>query len=215
MAEATTPARRWDPIVRITHWSIVLAVLANAVVAEEGSPAHVWVGYALAGILSLRLLWGLVGPAEARFVAFFPSPSKALAHIRDIKAGRATDHPSHNPLGALMVYAIWSCLAVIIGTGIAMAGIPGSIRGGEGVVGAGSATLARSVVESRYNESGERPQPEEHDEEIGGEESALTEVHEIAANLLYLLILLHVAGVAFETRRSGLQVVLAMLPERR
>lgn len=78
MAEATTPARRWDPIVRITHWSIVLAVLANAVVAEEGSPAHVWVGYALAGILSLRLLWGLVGPAEARFVAFSPAQAKHL-----------------------------------------------------------------------------------------------------------------------------------------
>lgn len=46
MTETTTPAhRRWDPIVRISHWSIALAVLANAVFTEEGSGPHIWVGY--------------------------------------------------------------------------------------------------------------------------------------------------------------------------
>ena len=102
MSTETAP-RRWDPVVRLTHWSIVLAVLANAVFTEEGSAAHIWVGYALAAILALRLLWGFVGPAEARFTAFPPSPGRALAHLRDIRAGRITRHGSHNPLGALMV----------------------------------------------------------------------------------------------------------------
>ena len=87
MTATTTPARRrWDPIVRITHWSIALAVLANALVTEEGSGPHIWVGYALAGLLGLRLFWGVVGPAEARFTAFWPSPRKALAHLRDIRS---------------------------------------------------------------------------------------------------------------------------------
>ena len=40
----------------------------------------------------------------------------------------------------------------------------------------------------------------------------MEEVHEIAVNLLYVLIALHLAGVAFETRRSGREVVSAMLP---
>ncbi|MDZ4277165.1 MAG: hypothetical protein U0995_14065 [Erythrobacter sp.] len=40
-------------------------------------------------------------------------------------------------------------------------------------------------------------------------------MHETAANLLYLLILLHLAGVLFETRRSGRQVLVAMLPLQR
>lgn len=199
--------RRWDPVVKLTHWSVVLAVLANAVVTEEGAAAHVWVGYALAGILGLRLLWGLMGPGEARFSAFLPSPRRAIAHIREIGTGRVTAHASHNPLGALMVYAIWSCLLVIIGTGIAMAGLPSSGEKHE---------EARTVSTEYARPSVAARGEEEHGEEGGeNEEGALTEVHEVAANLLYLLILLHIAGVMFEVRRSGRQVVLAMLPARR
>jgi cytochrome b len=204
MTDPTTLARRrWDPIVRITHWSIALAVLANAVVTEEGSGPHIWVGYGLAAILALRLLWGLVGPAEARFAAFWPSPRKAIAHLRDIRTGEVTHHRSHNPLGALMVYAIWGCLLTIIATGIAMAGPPpwnGEPEAAE--------HRTTAVAGQSHSEDGEQEGKE--DEE--GEEGPLGEVHETAANLLYLLILLHLAGVIFETRRSGRQVLVAMAP---
>lgn len=200
MTDTTTPVRRrWDPIVRITHWSIALAVLANAVFTEEGSGPHIWVGYGLAAILALRLLWGLVGPAEARFTAFWPTPSKAIAHLREIREGKVTHHRSHNPLGALMVYAIWACLLTIIATGIAMAGPPpwdGETEGAN----QGGTTVS---TQSREDEG-----EEEHEEKEG----ALGEVHETASNLLYLLILLHLAGVIFETRRSGRQVIMAMAP---
>ena len=203
MTATTTPARRrWDPIVRITHWSIALAVLANALVTEEGSGPHIWVGYGLAAILGLRLLWGLVGPSEARFGAFWPSPRKALAHLRDIRAGTVTPHTSHNPLGALMVYAIWGCLLTIIATGITMAGPPpwdGAEREEE--------HRSIAVSEQSHDEVSE-----EGDGEEEGEEGLLEEIHETAANLLYLLILLHLAGVIFETRRSGKQVLVAMAP---
>lgn len=203
MNATTTPARRrWDPIVRITHWSIALAVLANALVTEEGSGPHIWVGYGLAAILGLRLLWGLVGPSEARFGAFWPSPRKALAHLRDIRAGTVTPHTSHNPLGALMVYAIWGCLLTIIATGITMAGPPpwdGAERKEE--------HRSIAVSEQSHDEVSE-----EGDGEEEGEEGLLEEIHETAANLLYLLILLHLAGVIFETRRSGKQVLVAMAP---
>ena len=37
-------------------------------------------------------------------------------------------------------------------------------------------------------------------------------MHEIAVNLLYVLIALHLAGVMFETRRSGREIVGAMIP---
>lgn len=191
--------RRWDPIVRITHWSIALAVLANAVFTEEGSGPHIWVGYGLAAILGLRLLWGLVGPAEARFSAFRPSPRNAIAHLREIRSGKVTHHASHNPLGALMVYAIWGCLLTIIATGIAMAGPPPWNGGEEAAEHHGVAAAAQG-------------HEEENEEEEEGEEGPLGEIHETAANLLYLLILLHLAGVVFETRRSGRQVLVAMAP---
>jgi cytochrome b len=200
------PRRRWDPVVKVTHWSIVTAIIANALFTEEGSGAHIWVGYALAAILALRLLWGLIGPAEARFSAFLPSPRRALAHLRDIRVGKKEVHRSHNPLGALMVYAIWSMLGVIIASGIAMAEPPSTAfldraeRSGD--VG------RQLVVEQGDHDDDDVP------EGAGGEDSVWEEVHETAVNLLYILIALHVAGVAFETRRSGREILLAMLPGR-
>jgi cytochrome b len=205
----TQKQRRWDPVVKLTHWAVALAVLANAVIMEEGSAAHVWVGYALAAILALRLLWGLIGPAEARFSAFLPSPRKALAYVGDIAAKRHTAHRSHNPLGALMIYAIWGTLIVIIATGAAMAGLPPTPGTEHRVEQSGSsAAMAVSVIEAaeeRDNEAGEDGRGEDGEGPLG-------EVHEAGVNLLYGLILLHIGGVLFESRRQKRNLALAMLP---
>lgn len=204
MTQDRTPTRQWDPVVRITHWTIALVVLANAVFTEEGSGPHIWVGYGLAAILALRLLWGIVGPAEARFSAFLPSPRKALAHLREIRSNTVRPHASHNPLGALMVWAIWACLATIIATGIAMAGLPR--------LGAMPEAEARHEAHETLRGDAAYQAGEDGEEEGEEEEGPLGEVHETAANLLYLLILLHLAGVLFETRRAGRQVLVAMSP---
>lgn len=201
MTPTMTKRSRWDPVVKLTHWSIVAAVLGNAIITEAGSSAHVWVGYALAAILGLRLLWGLIGPAEARFTAFLPSVGGVRSHLREIRAGVRSEHKSHNPLGALMVYAIWACLIVIIATGISMAGLP-------------SLAESRGESPSAYSLTYERGEEGEYEDE-DREEGLAGEIHETAANLLYILILLHLAGVLFETRRNGRKVVLAMVPGHR
>jgi cytochrome b len=184
-------------------------ILTNALITEDGSDAHVWVGYALAATLALRLIWGVIGPAEARFAAFPPSLRRALVHIREIAARRKSEHASHNPLGALMVYAIWSTLAVIVVTGVLMAGAPG---GPDRDAGAAPPTAASAPAARGEETRGEHERVKGHDSESEEEEGPLVEVHEIAVNLLYVLIVLHIAGVIFETRRSGRRIVMAMLP---
>ena len=218
-AAATPPHRRpphrWDVIVRLTHWGVVVAVIANALVTEEGSGPHIWVGYALTALLALRLVWGFVGTKAARFSAFPPSPSQTVAHLRDIAAGRSSEHASHNPLGAWMVYAIWLCLTAIIATGIAMSGPPVTLSSTLNGATAESAASARNhavqITEGRDAEYEEGEGRQEGGEHEGGEE-AMEEIHEGAVNLLYLLIALHLAGVIFETRRSGAHILRAMLP---
>ncbi|WP_252257558.1 cytochrome b/b6 domain-containing protein [Erythrobacter aurantius] len=210
MTQDQTPAKRWDPLVKITHWGVAAIVVCNALIVGEGSIAHIWAGYTLAGLLSLRLLWGVIGTRPARFASFPPSPSRALAHIRAIREGRREEHDSHNPLGALMAYAIWACIGVIVASGIAMAGAPPAI----------DASTTPAQIISGEAEEGEHGEYREHGEDDeygeGGEEDegeeVLEEVHEIAVNLLYLLILLHIGGVAFETARSGKRTITAMLP---
>ncbi len=112
--------RVWDPLVRLTHWTIAAAIVLNGAIVDEESLAHVWIGYAALGVLALRLVWGLIGPKHARFSAFPPSIGAALTHVADTLTGRAKPHLSHNPLGALMVYALWGLLAAVSLTGVAM-----------------------------------------------------------------------------------------------
>ncbi|MCI3133294.1 cytochrome b/b6 domain-containing protein [Phenylobacterium aquaticum] len=197
MTGPVAPPRRWDPLVRLTHWGVAAAIVVNGLITEEGSQWHVWVGLAAGALLALRLAWGLIGPPEARFTAFPPSPAAAVRHVRDILAGRRTSHRSHNPLGALMVYAVWATLAVVVGTGVAMTGFPPAPRAHE------AGEVAGRPEANREAEGGE----EEHE----GEDEGIGEIHEVAANLLFVLAAVHLAGVAFETRRSGRQVVTAML----
>jgi cytochrome b len=140
---------------------------------------------------------GWWGHAKRAF-PFPPSLPRALAHIREIRAGKVHDQPSHNPLGALMVYAIWGTLGIIIASGIAMAGLP-----------------PRAVTHDHHGVEQAAQSVDEEGEDGEGEESPLGEMHEAAVNLLYLLIVLHLGGVVFETRRSGRGLVLAMLPGRR
>lgn len=199
MNGAVSKARRWDPIVRITHWAAAAAVVANRLVTEGGSGAHIWIGLGLAGLLILRWTWGLIGPVEARFTSFPPSLRGALAHLDDLRGGRRAQHRSHNPLGALMVYALWATMAVVIASGIAMTGFPPKAH-----VEHAAPTAARPADTSEAEE-------EEKEGEGEGGEGVAEEVHELSANLLLGLAMLHLAGVAFETRRRGRQVVTAML----
>ena len=110
----------WDPLVRLTHWSVALLVLLNGAVLEDEGQPHVWVGYAVLGLVAARLLWGLVGPARARFASFPPSLSAARLHVDEVMHGRERRHGSHNPLGALMAYNLWSTLLAICATGLMM-----------------------------------------------------------------------------------------------
>ena len=97
---------------------------------------------------------------------------------------------------------------MIIGTGIAMAGLPGGTRETQSPATPVAATKV-SHAEARDSEERDEGEGEE------GEEGPFGEIHEVAVNLLYILIALHLAGVAFETRRNGRQIVTAMLPGAR
>jgi cytochrome b len=109
----------WDPLVRITHWSVAVIVLINSFSDGEGD-LHEWAGYIALGCVLLRLLWGVLGSTTARFSAFPPNPIAAIQHL----LGGATDkhriHLSHNPAGALMVYNLWLTLLFISATGYMM-----------------------------------------------------------------------------------------------
>jgi cytochrome b len=200
-AQSSGHVALWDPVVRITHWGIAVVVLGNALMTKGGSLLHVSLGWAGLALLLLRLIWGALGPAEARFSAFPPSPLAALKHLRQLVAGTVRESPSHNPAGALMAYALWASLAVVTVTGLVLTGgaTPMQIANDQAAVASGDWSVL--IKES--------------DEGEGDDDSSLRhtaeEVHEMAANLLLLLAVLHVAGVFVEGRALRRNLVAPML----
>ncbi len=197
---SSKPPSLWDLVVRVSHWGIAVVVLANEALTRGGSAAHVWFGWVGLGLLGLRMIWGLVGSPAARFRAFPPDPRQAMAHLRDVLGGRPKAHASHNPAGALMVYALWAALAVLIGTGIAMSG-PNPLA---------TADREAAVNSNDWSDLGSGQAGEGGAAGEGGGRLVKT-VHEAMANLLLLLISLHVAGVLVECVAMRRNLVTPML----
>ncbi len=163
----------WDPLVRLIHWSLALMILLNGAFVDDESKIHEWIGYVALGLVGLRLVWAVIGPQHARFLAFPPSPARAVRHVKAMLAGDRSVHLSHNPLGALMAYNIWGSVIVIGVTGFMMTTLP---------------FFGVDWVE---------------------------EVHEGVFNWLVFSIVHHVAGVAFDTWRSGVNLFRAMVNGRK
>lgn len=164
--------RVWDPLVRLIHWSVALAVLFNSLDDAE-STLHEWIGYTALGLVAIRLVWGIVGSHPARFSSFPPNPFAAVDHVRSILNGKGTIHLSHNPLGALMVYNIWATLIVL--------GVTGYMMG----------TMTFFGVEW------------------------VEEAHEVAYGWLITSVVLHVAGVVFDTWLTKVPLAKAMVTGRK
>lgn len=116
----------WPWTVRAFHWSLVLAVGVAAWTGFLGGMSalrlHLIAGVAIPVLLLLRIGVGLFGGGYARFDSFPPSRPAALRHVREILTGRHERHIGHNPLGALMVYALMAVLLGIVLTGTAALG---------------------------------------------------------------------------------------------
>lgn len=193
----------WDPVIRLTHWTIVIVVVMNAVLTEGGSTLHLALGWAGMALLALRLVWGLAGPREARFSAFPPNPLAALRHMTELARGRPRDYPSHNPAGAMMAYALWALLAVVMATGLVMTGgrTPMQVAADRAAVASGD----WSVLVNRGGDD---------DDKEGAFGEMAEDVHEVAANLILILAVLHVAGVALESRALRRNLLRPMLTGR-
>jgi cytochrome b len=106
----------WDLPLRLFHWALVAAVSTAIVTGELGGDwmdVHGKAGLTIIGLVAFRIVWGLVGPAHARFHRFAPTPRRVADYLRGRWQGLG-----HNPLGALSVFALLALLAVQGTTGL-------------------------------------------------------------------------------------------------
>lgn len=96
----------WDIVVRIFHWTIVFGFTANMFFLEEGKWQHRWVGYTILGAIFVRIAWGFIGSAHARFSDFIPTPNRLRNYIKSLLKRKDPRYIGHNPAGALMMFAL-------------------------------------------------------------------------------------------------------------
>lgn len=127
MSDRPTSPQIWDPALRIFHWSLAIAVTAGWLLGKFGPlqmTVHFWMGYAVAALLLFRLVWGVIGPQNARFTTFVRGPGAVLRYLRTlpVRAGGAVTAPvtGHNPLGGWSVVAMLVVLALQVITGLTL-----------------------------------------------------------------------------------------------
>ncbi len=166
----TTPAKQrvWDLPTRLTHWLFVVGVAFSWWSAEEGQMQwHVWSGLTLLGLLVFRIYWGFAGTETARFSSFIKGPRAVAAYIGKLFKPNYRAAFGHNPLGALSVIALLLALIFQVGLGL-------------------------FATDTSYVASG----PLNHmvDSDTA---DAVTDLHEDFFNVLFVLIGLHLAAIAF------------------
>ena len=176
----------WDIFVRVFHWSLAAAFIVAYVTEEELLSLHVVAGYAVAGLIALRLLWGFVGTRHARFSDFVYRPAAVKAFVKDTMQLRARRYLGHNPAGGAMILLMLVSLVLTGITGAALYGIEES---------AGPlAMLGQSY---------------------GLAEGPMEGLHEFFANLTLLMVAIHVAGVLVESLIHHENLAKSMLTGRK
>ena len=189
--DATRWIKVWDPLLRLFHWSLVIAFFTAYLTGDELQTVHLWAGYLITGLLAFRLLWGFIGPRHARFSDFLYSRAEIGTYLRDLAAGRPRRYLGHNPAGAVMVFLLLGSLILTAASGLAL-----------------EQTLPEPTAQSASWFQWE-------DEHEGEGNEILEELHEFFANFTLLLVLIHIAGVAVSSRLHHENLVRAMITGRK
>ena len=125
------PRRVYDPLLRLLHATIALSIIALIATSQladwfEHGPyedtlwnLHILSGYVLSASLLTRVLWGLAGPASARWRDLWhPSVWKdSLKHLRLPRTHRA----GHDPIASLAYLFAYGVMTLMVVTGLGLA----------------------------------------------------------------------------------------------
>lgn len=206
----------WDPFVRFFHWTLLLAFVIAYLTEDDLLTLHVWAGYVVGGLVVLRVLWGFVGPKHARFSDFVFSPGKVRAYALDLLRFRATRYLGHSPAGGAMVMVLLVGLVATVWTGLEVYAVE------ENAGPLAAATVVRPETASQPLRPQVRLVNDEHDDdERNGKKKNKNkdgfweEAHEVLANLMLFLILLHVGGVMLTSLAHRENLIRAMITGRK
>lgn len=106
----------WDGWLRLFHWAlagaVAMCVYTGLFGGFEAMDWHQWGGFTVLALVLFRLLWGLAGPATARFSDFLRGPRTVLTYLQTLSPGQAPQRRGHNPLGG------WAVVLILLVVGL-------------------------------------------------------------------------------------------------
>lgn len=151
---------------RAVHAALLVLVVASYISGEWGA-VHSWLGYGVAAVILVRLALVFTGLPQLGLSRFYP-------HFAGLKLDNVATHPA---VSRILLVAIAVLLLGTVATGIALDG--GRVFGFADPAG------AAAVFEAEDGDEGHA--------DAEGEEGPMGEAHELFANLLMLLVGVHVA----------------------
>jgi cytochrome b len=177
---------------RLRLYHAVLAILVVlAYITGDDNSLHAWLGYGVAAIIIVRLIWALTGVPQLGLMRFYP-------HFEGLRLTTAMTHPA---ISRTLLLGIAACLIGVTLTGIAM-------ERGRTLGLAGQTITSPTLVDSGQRDGGETHDGDE-------DESLVGEVHEALANLLALLILTHIAYLVLFKRPLAMFMIFSHTPAKR
>ena len=109
----------WDLPVRAIHWLLVISFIGAYLTAEEDGLRllHVTLGYTLAALILIRIIWGFIGSKHARFTSFIKGPEATWKYFLSLLKAKPQQHTGHNPLGALAILGLMLLGLIVSFTG--------------------------------------------------------------------------------------------------
>lgn len=214
MKMSDNTVRVWDRVVRIGHWTLVLAFFIAYFTEDDFLTLHVWAGYLVVAVVAVRLVWGLIGTRHARFSDFVRSPATILRYMRDLAGHRARRYIGHNPAGGAMIVALLISLSGTAYSGLVLYAVEDAAGPLAGWIADRNASSALpELVSGAYADEQEHGDTNEHKDEA--REEFWEELHEFFVNFTLLLVVLHVVGVLHASFVDRENLVKAMITGRK
>lgn len=95
----------WDLPTRIFHWMLALSFTGAFLTAESERwrDIHVLFGYTVLGLITFRLVWGLVGTRYVRFAVLVRCSTHITRYLAQLIKGHAWHPAGHNPVNAIAI----------------------------------------------------------------------------------------------------------------
>lgn len=190
----------WDIAIRGFHWSLAVFFTITYLSGEEVELLHAYAGYVVIGLLAFRLIWGLVGTRTARFTSFIYSPAETLRYARSFVSRDPLHYVGHNPIGALMVFALLVSLTLTCWTGL-----KAYAEQGKGPLAHANVSLV-SVAHAHAHAD-----DDDDREQRDGKAEFWQEIHDGVSNFTLLLVFMHIAGVLLASVVHGENLAKSMI----